>query len=139
MTLVEVLAGLALMGSVFAAILMAHGRLTRQHQSAGQRQAIVDATDKLLSDWWTEPIEVPCPARGRLPVTTAGGGKAYRWETRFSSRPLPEKLRNLDLRRVKVLVREAGAGMDEPAVLKLAIMAPETPPVGTEGEEQPDE
>jgi|GEM_PF-2739955 len=60
MTLIEVVAGLALLGTMLVAIFVIHARLIRQTALAHRKAAAVQATDALLTkwsvDWSTLPI-----------------------------------------------------------------------------------
>src|SRR3954463_11233756 len=77
-TLVEVLAGLILMGTVLASVLIARGRFVRQWAQAEQRLAATRAADAMMSRWMSGPPQaVPVPAQG--PVDGLAG---YVWRTR---------------------------------------------------------
>jgi len=52
LTLIEVVAGLALIGTLLAAMLSAKSRFTGQHHRAQRVLAAVDALDELLMDQW---------------------------------------------------------------------------------------
>ena len=75
LTLIEVLAGLALMGGVFAAMLIAHGRFMRQRERAQKREAAIEATDRLLQRWWSEDRPWPVHDTGELAKTNG-----LRWQ-----------------------------------------------------------
>lgn len=66
MTLIEVLAGLALMSTLLASILVAKGRWTHQYTLAQRRIEAVQAADALMSEWWNRPEQLAKPATGRL-------------------------------------------------------------------------
>jgi len=74
LTLVEVLAGTALLGSLLVGILLAKHRLTVQSRLAETRLAAYEALDGLLTEWWTSPEGVPREA--------AGEAGRWRWRTR---------------------------------------------------------
>src|SRR3954463_9256722 len=64
-TLVEVLAGLVLLGTVLASVMIARGRFLRQWAQAEQRLAAVRAADLMVSRWIAAgPQAVPVPAQG---------------------------------------------------------------------------
>jgi len=77
MTLVEVVAGLALLGSLLAGLLMTKSALGRQRAEAERRLAAVRCADELLSDWRANGESVPRHASGR-----AGPDDVFTWRTR---------------------------------------------------------
>ena len=54
-TLVEVVAGLALLASLLVAVLLARSRYVRQATAADQRLRAVEVADQLLSAWHRDP------------------------------------------------------------------------------------
>ena len=66
MTLIEVVAGIALLGTVLATTVLAQARLLRQHQRALLKLQAVEAVDRLLTQWSTEQREIVAPASGTL-------------------------------------------------------------------------
>jgi prepilin-type N-terminal cleavage/methylation domain-containing protein len=65
MTLIEVLAGLVLLGSLLVGIVVARARYTQQWAKAQQRLEAIDAADDLLSEWWSTS-SVPRNASGKV-------------------------------------------------------------------------
>lgn len=70
-TLIEVLAALALLGSLAVAMLLSRGRLIEQHHRARQKLEAVQAADALLATWWADASHgsdgpIPINQRGRL-------------------------------------------------------------------------
>ena len=55
MTLVEVVAGLALLGSLLVGLLLAKARYTRQSAIADRRLQAIAAADSILSTWHRDP------------------------------------------------------------------------------------
>jgi hypothetical protein len=97
MTLLEVVAGLALLASLLAALVMAKARYARQAAAADRRVEAVAAADALLAGWHQDPRSLPrdfsgsgaVPGDRRLawqmrPVANAGveelGGRVVRLE-----------------------------------------------------------
>ncbi len=76
MTLVEVIAGLALLGSVLVAMLVARAGYMRQTARANRRLQAVAAADALLTAWHREPATLHPGAGG----TVAGDGRLA-WRT----------------------------------------------------------
>lgn len=64
MTLIEVVAGLALMGTLVAAMLTAKSRFNGQYQHAQRVLASVDALDKLLAEQWPALSMIEQPEHG---------------------------------------------------------------------------
>ena len=128
LTLVEVLGGLALLGSVLAAMLVAHGRLTRQHGQAIEHRRAVAATDRMLKRWWQDLEKLPRRGSGRLE-----GTDQLHWRTRVM-RPTA-KLERLRAERLELTVfSKARSGREE--VLRLELLLPEP---GEDGEAKQDE
>lgn len=66
MTLIEVVAGIALLGTVLATTVLAQARLLRQHQRALLKLQAVEAADRLLAQWSMEGRTLPRQATGTL-------------------------------------------------------------------------
>lgn len=66
MTLVEVVAGLALLGTLLAAVLVVRARYARQSAAAERRLQAVAAADALLAAWHTDPRLLPRYGSGRV-------------------------------------------------------------------------
>jgi hypothetical protein len=78
MTLIEVLAGLVVLGTLLAAVTVARGRFLRQWSEADRRVQATRAVDALLSAWLSAPAEaVPLDAQGPL-----DGVPGHVWRTR---------------------------------------------------------
>src|SRR3954454_13523328 len=82
-TLIEVLAGLVLLGTVLASVLIARGRFVRQWAQAEQRLASVHAADAMIARWMSGgPQAVPVPAQGAVDDLPG-----YTWRTRWIPSP----------------------------------------------------
>ena len=78
MTLVEVLVGLVVLGTLLAAVTIARGRLLRQWAEADRRLQATRAVDALLSEWLSGPPQaVPINSQGAL----IGGAANQIWRT----------------------------------------------------------
>src|SRR3954454_16567129 len=87
-TLIEVLAGLVLLGTVLASVMIARGRFVRQWAQAEQRLAAVHAADAMLAQWLSAGSQaVPVPAQGRL-----DDQPGYVWRTRRVPSPQADEL-----------------------------------------------
>ena len=93
-TLIELLAGLVVLGVLLVAVGMARARFMRQSAEAEQRLADVRAADALLSRWLDGPSpQVPLHDQGRL------DGSADRiWRTRLKNEPSASALGALVVR-----------------------------------------
>ena len=77
MTLVEVLVGLAIMGSLVVALLVATSRLKAQDACAEYRLEACRVADGLLSGWWARKEEFPRTGSGIVE------GGSWSWRTRL--------------------------------------------------------
>jgi len=100
LSLVEVVAGVALLATLLVGIVLAAGRHGAQLRAAEQRLAAVRAADRLLAQWYGEPAGPPRDATG--PVTGAPG---LVWRTRPLVQPDAEQL---GLEIVRLEIRERG-------------------------------
>lgn len=67
LTLLEVVAALALLATLLASVLAAQNRLAAQTRRAEARLTAIDAADRLLAEWTaTTPMTIPA-ARGEIP------------------------------------------------------------------------
>jgi hypothetical protein len=78
MTLVEVIAGLALLGSVLVAMLMARAGYMRQTARANRRLQAIAAADALLTAWHRDPAALHPGSGGELP-----GDGQLSWRSRL--------------------------------------------------------
>lgn len=68
MTLVEVLAGLVVLGTLLASLAIARGRFSRQWADADRKLAAVRAVDAMVTDWTDMPgSPIPVNREGALP------------------------------------------------------------------------
>ena len=86
LTLIEVVAAIAILGVVLVGIVLAKSRHTRQLAVAQRKQEAVRAADALLTRWWTRPEGVPVDAEGVLE-----DDPTLRWQTRLvNNKPIDE-------------------------------------------------
>lgn len=78
MTLIEVVAGIALLGTILTTTVLAQARLLRQHQRALVKLQAVEAVDRLLTQWSVAGHEIPVGASGVLMETPL-----VSWRTRL--------------------------------------------------------
>jgi hypothetical protein len=78
MTLIEIVAGLVILGTILASLAVARGRFARQWAAADQRLATVKALDAQVAEWMNVPgAAVPLNRQGAL-----AEAPAYVWRTR---------------------------------------------------------
>ena len=77
MTLIEVLAGLALLAGLVVGIVSVKARCARQWTHANRRLAAVAAAESLLSRWWQDPASFPRAREGAVE-----GNAGLVWRTR---------------------------------------------------------
>jgi len=77
LTLIEVVAAIAILGTLLAGIVLAKSRHIDQRVRARVQMQAVDATDQMIARWWTdEERGVPIDASGALP-----GVEGVAWRT----------------------------------------------------------
>ena len=107
LTLLEVVAALAIMGTILAGVVMAKSRHTRQLALA-QRQAVaVRAADELISAWWTASRGVPIGLSGTTPTA-----ENLAWETHLVEN---QAIQALGARVVRVEIRDVTPGQQPSA------------------------
>ena len=78
LTLIEVIAGLALLGWLLSAVVLAKARYTRQLAQANRGIEAIEAADSLLASWWQDKADVPLPLSGWGEVPDSNG---LNWRT----------------------------------------------------------
>ena len=66
LTLIEVVAAIAILGTVLVGITLSQSRHTRQLAAAQQQSAAAHAADQLISEWWTNTAGVPLEEQRRI-------------------------------------------------------------------------
>jgi type II secretory pathway pseudopilin PulG len=77
MTLIEVVGGLALLGTLLVAVLLAKAKYTRQAATADRKLQAVAAADELLTAWRQDSNALPRDGSGPAP-----GDRQFSWRTR---------------------------------------------------------
>jgi type II secretory pathway pseudopilin PulG len=123
MTLVEVVAGLALLGSLLVGLLLAKAGLSRQRAEAGQRLEAIAAADALLAQWRSEGRPMLRHATGRT-----GLDGRFTWSTLLLRN---ERVAGMSIEVVRLELSgdgPRGAKVLASAELLLAPPAPVAPP-----------
>ena len=74
MTLVEVCAGAALLGTLLTAVVVAESRFAVQSRRAGLRVEACAVVDEILDEWWSAPESFPKEGEGDV-----SGRAGWRW------------------------------------------------------------
>lgn len=111
LTLIETVAGLALLGGVVVTLLYAQVRFTRNAEALATRRQAVEIAEELLASWWIHPETFPIDQKGIAP-----GRPAFQWRTTARPEAALEPLRSLP---VRVQVLRGGV-----AVLTLDVVVP---------------
>ena len=119
LTLLEVVAGMALMATLLTTILVAFGSNLRQIRRAQQRLAAIRQADRLLGEWFQQPNLVSVGDSGDIP-----DNDQMVWRTREISTAT-----GLDLRVVRLeIFNRKSKTTDKPlAAVDFVLPAPETP------------
>src|SRR4051812_22873145 len=104
MTLVEVVAALAMLGTLLVAVLLARAAYVRQAAAADRRLQAIAAADALLAAWHRDPASLPRGGSG----VVAGDGQ-FSWRTRAVANPDAAALGAETLRLEVLDDRAAGA------------------------------
>jgi type II secretory pathway pseudopilin PulG len=75
MTLVEVVAGLALLATLLVVLLGVKARVIHQNRLAERRRQAASAADQLLAGWWRNPQTFPRDSSGSTAID-------FSWRTR---------------------------------------------------------
>lgn len=87
-TLIEVLAGLVLLGTILSSALVARGRFMRQWRVADEKLTAVAAADRMLGQWLSEPPgAAPVPGEGAFAQSPE-----LRWRTSWLRDAAAERL-----------------------------------------------
>ena len=127
LTLIEVVAGLALLGGLLSGILMAYGRHVLQVRRAQLRLQAAAAADRLLAGWFGAPESgLRRHGDGRVP-----GDKRFRWRTHPLETTEVQGVTGIQVVRLEILEepKTAEEGKSEPLVsVDLAVADGEDPP-----------
>ena len=101
-TLVEVMAGLALLGTLLVSMVLARGRLLEQKIQATRTLDAAAVAERVLAEWWQDPAAIPVGESGEI----EGEGLLWRTERRgdVEAKKSGAQVVRLELRR-----KEAGA------------------------------
>lgn len=104
MTLLEVVAAIAILGGLLVGLVLARARHLRQASAASELADAVRLADDLIASWWASPQGVPIGMTGAL-----GGDGRWTWRTQAVSNREIETL-GARVVRLEVRGRRAPAG-----------------------------
>ncbi len=129
LTLVEVLAALALLSTLLVGTLMAHSRHAEQIRRSRRTLDALRRVDELLYRWMATDGLIPRTATGSLPGEGESGEDEWIWRTRLLSRDHCQSLK-VDVVRLEVFPRREAAARQPVVALDLAVPAAQRPPAG---------
>ncbi len=116
-TLIEVLAGLVLLGTILSSALVARGRFQRQWRAADDKLAAVRAADELVSEWIAAPAgAAPVPGEGAVSHTSD-----LRWRTTWLRDPYALRL---GARAARLEIRDGRNGSSRPLATVEVLLQP---------------
>lgn len=107
LTLIEVLAAIAILGTVLAGVVLSKSRHTHQLALSRRKNEAVRAADRLIGGWWTGSEGVPVGKSGPIEADAS-----LTWRTRIVPN---DAIARLDARVVRVEILDAGQGENGPA------------------------
>ena len=124
LTLIEVLAALALLSTLLVGVLVAFDRHAEQIQRARRTLDVIERVDALLYEWTESGSGVPYNDRGRVP-----GGDHLLWETRVVNTRYREDL-GVDVVRLEVFSQRETVSAGPLVSLEMAVPSPNWPEQG---------
>ena len=114
MTLIEIVAGLVILGTILASLSIARGRFARQWAEADRKIAAARALDSLIAEWMR--TAVPLNRQGELSDT-----RNFIWRTRTSKNPGRSRL-GAAVVRVEVFERGNEEKFSAPAIVSVDLL-----------------
>lgn len=126
LTLVEVVAAIAILGTLLVGVLSAKSRFTRQFRDAQRREQAVRAADVLLESWWADVKHFPRNDHG-----VVENQPTLRWQTETRDDP---QCRLLLAQVVRLTIQDTaspipGADTDRAALVVVDLLVPLPEPV----------
>lgn len=116
-TLIEVVAAIALLATVAVLSLGAQNRLMRQWRDADQRQRAAQIADRLLEDWWSRGRSIPMRRQGEVE-----DHPGWIWQTAVRNEQYLA-LNGMDVVKLEIYSPQARPQRDEPT-LEVELVAP---------------
>ncbi len=106
LTLIEVLAAIAILGTLLVGVVLSKSRHTHQLSLSRRKDTAVRAADRLMSGWWAGADGVPVGESGRVE-----SDPSLTWRTRIVPN---DAVGDLGARVVRVEILDGGRGGDRP-------------------------
>lgn len=124
LTLIEVVAAIAIIGTILVGIVLAQSRHTRQIARTQQIDAAIEAADAQIQRWWSSTDGVPMDERGMVE------GASLRWVSRIVASDSLERLEaqvvRIDFHATAGLAGEIDGARGEPLFsVDLVVPAPD--------------
>ena len=131
LTLIEVVAAIAILGTILVGVVVAKSRHTRQLSLTQRHNVAVRAADELITGWWTSPGGVPTDGSG---VVQADASLV--WQTRLVEN---DAMHRLGASVVRVEIHDANsAGPGPPTKKPLVAVELVVPDPARQPRPQPD-
>jgi prepilin-type N-terminal cleavage/methylation domain-containing protein len=117
LTLLEVLAAVAILGTILVGVVIAKSRHTRQLAATERLDAAVRAADELIAAWWASPRGIPIDDSGEL-----GTDGSLVWRTRTVAN---KEIESLGARVVRVEVRSRAIVAFDTPVVAVEVVLPD--------------
>lgn len=118
-TLIEVLAGLAILGSVTVALLLARGNLLEQHALAMRKLEAVQIADQVLAGWHAQDNAVPIDEQGEIE-----SHPGWTWRTQMIDSPYPINDDALPTGTLKIELFNTNSTTPQAAVITVELLTP---------------
>jgi hypothetical protein len=132
LTLIEVVAGLALLGWLLSAVILAKSRNTRQFSRASLKLEAVEAADALMTRWWAHKSQQPPSMTGQGDVP---GSDRLTWRASQAANETIESLGGLV---VRLEIVDARTGTESPPLYTLDFVVSKEEPE-TQDSDNPDQ
>lgn len=119
LTLIEVVAALAILGALLGAVVTARTRHLHQWAQANRRLEATAAAEALLTGWWTRPVTMPRRASGAV-----AGHDALAWRTRPIDSDASDALDALGAQVVRLEIVEARGPVDGQPLVMVDLVLP---------------
>jgi len=121
MTLVEVLAGTALLGTLLAGLLVSSSRLTALSRRSYEKEEACRAADDLLDGWWPKKEKIPRNQSGDVP-----NHPGWSWRTSVT-RQIQVGTAKLDVLAVDVRPSGGTADANDSGSVRVEVLLPAIP------------
>ena len=118
-SLIELIAAIAVLGTLLVGIVLAKARHTRQLARADRVHEAVLAADDLLATWWADGPGIPSNSRGPTPTDDT-----LQWTTRPVEH---DALERLGARVIRVSIHDSSDTTTTEALFHVDLVVPATP------------